>query len=448
MARHHRTAWDHPSALTIASCVAALAWAAAAPAQAPPAGAAPAGPRLLVTPVAPVKKTLTRIVEQPGEIRPLEETAIVAKVPGYVDRVAVDIGDRVKRGDVLVQLRAPELLEDLRLQELRIEQAAATVKQAESAVQAAQAALGSARARKAEAEAAVVEATAAHEAARVELARYQALFDAQAIQEARLDESRAQEQAARAAVQQAQARRDSVSADIRQAEAEVHKAEADRAAAEVAARAAAIERDRARAMTEYLTLTAPYDGFVTGRAVDPGQFVGGAAAAAARPLLTVVRVERVRVVVNVPELDAGYVSAGDPATVRVQALDNASFPSEVTRAAVALDPDSRTLRTEIELDNAELRLKPGLYVRVAITVAERKEALVVPTAALFPVDGKVACHVVEQGRIARRFVEPGLAAAGETEILSGLAGGEAVVGKNPTAYQPGQEVDLPPPAQP
>jgi RND family efflux transporter MFP subunit len=166
-----------------------------------------------------------------------------------------------------------------------------------------------------------------------------------------------------------------------------------------------------------------------------------------RPLLVVTRSNPVRIFVDVPEMDAPYTNAGDPATVRVQALADKVVDARVTRTAVGLDQGARTLRTEIDLDNASGELRPGLYAYVSLLVEERVDVLAVPASAVLSAEGKAFCYVVERGTVVNKPVRLGLRAGSEVQILEGLTGDERVIAKNAAAFAPGQLVEILPPEE-
>ena len=147
----------------------------------------------------------------------------------------------------------------------------------------------------------------------------------------------------------------------------------------------------------------------------------------AKPLFTVVRTDRVRVFIDLPEMDAPLANSGDRAVVRVQALGGRDFLGSITRTSWALDSATRTLRTEVDVPNPDGQLRPGMYAQVTIDLEERADAWTLPTSALLSQGGETWCYVVENGKARRKPVTVGLTAGGEAEILTGLAGNEEVI---------------------
>ena len=403
------------------------------------------------------KKTLVRTMEQPGQIVPLETTPLMAKVAGYVKEVKKDIGDVVKPGETLAVIAAPELLEEVKQKEAALKQAESGIVQAQAGVKVAESTVVKARALEAELQSGIDRASADQKRWTSEYERMKELSGQGSVTTKLLDETESKLAAAAAATAEARAKFRSASASIVEAEARVTQARADLEAAESQKLVAAAARDAAVQMTDYLTIAAPYAGMVTARNIDTGHFVAPAASGAGKPLFVVVRADKVRIVVGVPEGDAQFANAGDKAVVRVFALGDRMISDgvQVTRTALTLDHDSGTLRTEIDLDNAGGELRPGLYVNVAIELERRAGVIAVPTSALIMKDGKPAIVVIADGKAEIRRVNKGLTAGAEVEILpssasgEGVREGEIVVAKNAAAITAGQSLEgvLPPPVK-
>jgi RND family efflux transporter MFP subunit len=184
------------------------------------------------------------------------------------------------------------------------------------------------------------------------------------------------------------------------------------------------------AQMSYATIAAPFDGIVTSRAIDPGDMVFEASSPKGgdQPLLRVAKVDVIRVKTYVPERDAAWVNVGDPASVSFDALAGKVFRSQVARTSQALDPATRTMLVEIDLANADGRIRPGYYGRTRIVLEQRKNVLALPSAAVRFDGGSPFVFVVARGDSAQRTpVEIGVDDAGWTEITSGLSGNERVV---------------------
>ncbi len=390
-----------------------------------------------VATVAPERMTVRRTTEQPGQIEAVELTAMHAKLAGYVEAVSADIGDRVKKGQVMARLRVPEVEADSKQKRAMVEEALALAKQAEATVDVARAGVASAEAKVREVQAGTRRAEADVARWRAEFARIEQLVRERAQTGSLLDETRSKLDAA-------QAGRDEVRAQVKSAEAALAEARALAAKARSAVQTAAShvdvarsEAERAAAMASYAEIVAPYDAVVTRRKVDTGQLT--TPGTAGDPLFVVARSGKVTISVGVPEADAPFVDVGDAARVRLLALDGRTFEGRVTRTAWALDPATRTLLAEIDLEGDALR--PGLYAYATIVAEEHEDALTLPTTAIVKEGGKVFCVAVADKHATRKEIKVGLVDGKRTEVLSGLAAGERVVEANAASLADGQAVE-------
>jgi RND family efflux transporter MFP subunit len=418
------------------------------PAAAPPQGPAPAGPTVTVT--RPERKTVRRVIEQPGHIEAFEQTPLFVKIAGYVRKVHVDIGDRVQEGDVLAELWVPEVEEEFKQKQALVAQAKAEVGQAKAAARAAAANLETARATVGEMEAGRRRAQANFERWQSEYKRVEKLVAGKVIDEQTRDEVRNQFQAAAAAREEVEARVRSAKAAADESAARRDKAEADVKAAEARQQVAEADARRLAALLEYAIVKAPFAGTVTRRVIDTGHFLQPTAGSAAEPLFVVVRSDTVRVFVEVPEAEAALVCDGLPARVRVPSLKGQEFPGKVTRTSWALDPKARTLRTEIDLPNADRQLRPGTYAYATITV-ERPKVLTLPASAVVTQGEQAVCFRVENGKAVRTPVQVGLNGGGLVEVLKKqtkpgeweeFSGEEAIVAANAGSLTDGQPVTV------
>jgi RND family efflux transporter MFP subunit len=407
-----------------------------------------------VAPVRPVRKTLVRRTEQPGTIEAQEESPLHSKLAGYLAAVHVDIGDAITGptfdahgrmtapGQVLAELAIPELDEEFRQKQSRVVMSQAAVRQAQAATRVAEAARGSARAKHDEATAAAERAAADFDRSKSEWARFRDLAEKGSVNRQVAEEKENLFRSAEAARKEAEARISSAKSAMAEAEALLEKSQADFDAATAALGVAEAERDRVAALLSYTKIHAPYDGVVTTRNVHTGHFVQPVAGGAAKPLFVVMRTQTVRVVVDVPEADAVWIKPGSEARIRVPSLASESFSGTVSRVGWRLNESTRTLRTEIDAQNPLGRLRPGMYAYADLKVAERPDALALPQTAVWPADGQSFCFTIdEQGKVLRTPVVTGIRAGDEVEILSGLSGGEAVIGFNPSAFREGQFVE-------
>ena len=176
-------------------------------------------------------------------------------------------------------------------------------------------------------------------------------------------------------------------------------------------------RDYSRTMLLFAKIKAPYAGVVTQRNVNQGDFVQPAGVGAkGQPLYVVSQIDPVRVFVNMPGADAGWVQDGDPVTLRLQGAGGQVFHGKVTRNARSLNPLARTLRTEIDLPNPDGKLLPGMYVQASITV-EHPDVWTLPAAAVATVGDQTFCYRVENGKAVKTPLQVGLRGGGLVEVL-------------------------------
>lgn len=395
----------------------------------------------------PQRKTLTLTTTQPGRIEAFEETPLYAKTAGYVAEVLVDIGDVVQKDQTLIKLSIPELVDDVEQKEALIAQAEAEVKQAQSAVVAAGAAAQTANSKIKEMEAGIDRAQADLERWKSEHARIKDLAEKGSVTKKLEEETYSQLRSAEATTREVAAKSESSRTASYEAQANVGKAQADQGAAEARLRVAKADLAHAKTMLAYTQIKSPYDGTVTQRDVDTGHFVQPASDGAGKPLMVVAHTDMVRIFVNVPEMEAPYVDAGDPAKIRAQALTASEFDAAVVRTGWSLQESNRSLRAEIDVPNPHGIMRPGMYAVATIKLAERENALVLPATAIVRDAAGTACMVVDDGKIVRCPVELGLRSGGEIEILSGIDEGQMIVLKQPEALKPGQSVSVAPAAK-
>jgi len=388
--------------------------------------------------VKPTRVTIRRTSEQPGQIEAAETTPIYAKLGGYVERVAVDIGDAVKKGQVLAELRVPETDADLRQKRAAVKQAEAERKQSESAIEVARAGVTSAQAKVQETQSGIKRSEADVNRWQSEFTRVEQLARERALTGSLVDETRSKLQAAEAGRDEVKAKVRSAEASLAEAKAFLDKARSDLEAAVSHIDVARFDAERAEAMEGYARILSPYDGIVVKRGIDTGHLT--TPGADGEPLFIVARSGIVTITVGVPETDAPYVNMNDQARVRLQALEGKTFEGKVTRTSWALDSATRTLRTEIDLPNSDDLLRPGLYAYATIIAEEHEDVLTVPATAVVSDAGKTFCVTVEDGHAKRREVKLGLSDGKRTEVVSGIGEGEMVVEANAASLTDGQAI--------
>lgn len=349
----------------------------------------------LVKVVQPQYRKIVAVVGQPSFVESYERTSIFPKVSGYIKQWNVDIGDRVKKGDVLCTLFVPELEEDavtkhrtVQLDEERVRLAEQIVKVADARVKAARAALQEAKA--------IVEKFKSDtgrwelQVERLEREVKRSVVDPQIVLEAQNQHkmSKASWTAAEAAVLKAEA-------DLLAAEETLSEDKVDVDVAKARVQVAESDAKRLDAWVGYLTIPAPYDGVVVARNANSWDFVLPATgdptadhnaphlspSGKAAPIYVVDRTDIVRIFVDIPEKDANYVHVGSKARVQIKAYRDQWMPAAVTRTAWALNTKSRTLRAEIDLANLGTEVLPGMYAYGKVVI-ERPNVLALPASAI------------------------------------------------------------------
>ncbi len=534
--------------------------------SAPAAIPEPAAKPAVVEVVAPERRDLVRQVRLPGTVTPWEETQLYAKVGGYLQKIVVDKGDVVHRGQLLAALDVPELVDDAAQQRaqaaaarvrshepvISLSTARAEVERAEREVDAAKAAqvmagaeLEAARAAAREpetllaavkAETAVARAAAQEpgrdletvqanlraaredlRAAEAEVERFQADYGLQdksyqryrrlrerdVVTQQELDQVEAAFGAARAALNTATTRAGAMreraaaaQSAVRAARAKVTTAEtrslvpeaqvpniearAQTARVRVTAAEAAAARARLGVLTaetqarvagarlneveakivtaradassvaagarklqtllRYRRLTAPYDGVVTARNVDPGQLIQASPSAQTKPLLVVSNIDRVRVAVPVSEVDVPHLRVGRAVTLTVRELAGKSWTGTVTRYTNDLDPQARTMIAEIDLPNPGRMLRPGMYADVVVNLETHAGALAVPSTAVVAEKQKRSLWVARSGKAQKIPVSVGVDTGVDAEITEGLSPQDQVITSGQASLKSDQPV--------
>jgi RND family efflux transporter MFP subunit len=363
------------------------------PGAPPPSGGAATAPREVQLARAAAGQ-LPRLVQVSGTLAADQQVALAMKVAGRIDRMPVDLGSRVRRGELIARLAQPDFT-------LRVQQA-------ENALEQARARLGltpdrpDARVRP-EDTAGVRQADAQLHQALVTFQRQQSLFRQQLISQSDLDGADANYQVAEAR------RQDAVE-------------EARNRVATLAQRQS--ELDIARQALADSTLRAPFDGAIRERRAVEGDYL-----AIGQAVVVLVRIHPLRLRLAVPERDSGALRVGQAVRLTVEG-DTREFTGRLARISPAISEDNRTLMVEAEVPNPGGELRPGAFARAAIVVEEARQAkptVLVPASAVVTFAGVERVIGVEAGRAREREVKTGRRAGELIEVLDGIAAGEPVV---------------------
>jgi RND family efflux transporter MFP subunit len=334
--------------------------------------------------VRPRRVTVAQRVQTNATLEAFEVADLFAKVSGYLSDVRVDIGDHVKAGQVLAVIDVPEMEQEL-----------------------------------AEAKAQLESKKSSLESARRQLDHYKANITLQnALLSRREVLGAAGEWVSDRALDEVRA-----NAEIAKADLSVGEANRDLAAAQVDVAAATVEK--IKTLLAYTQIVAPFDGVVARRLVNRGDLVQTATATRTTPsagsLFTVQRIDTIRVFCDVPENDVPRLHIGDPAIVRPSGFDGKPFTGKVTRFSLRLDPETRNMRTEIDLPNPAERLYPGTYAAVSLEMNRRPDALTVPATAVGSDGDGDFVYTITDNRITRVAIKTGLTDNGRIEVTAGLS---------------------------
>ena len=201
--------------------------------------------------------------------------------------------------------------------------------------------------------------------------------------------------------------------------------------------------ERAIAVQDYTQVRAPFDGVISARYVDPGALVPAATGAtqSALPLFDIVRVDTLRVFVYVGQDAAPFVRKGDAATIWQDELPSRRIPASVSYVSGVLDPRTRTMQVETDVDNRPWHLQPGTFVHVELKVTQDAASPFIPDEALVIRDGKTTVGKVDGGRVHFVPVELGYNDGRRVRVMSGLSGGETVAVDLPVEVQEGDVIE-------
>ncbi|MCA9190861.1 MAG: efflux RND transporter periplasmic adaptor subunit [Planctomycetales bacterium] len=408
----------------------------------PPSAPDPMSPVRVQTVVA-MQVPVVRSTRQPATIIAFYETQLRAKVSGYVTTVNADLGDIVSPGQQLAALAIPEL--EMKRQTLlsKIELSAAEEQGAVAGVSLAEATVASTKARLEQARSELGSAQALLEAAEAEFQRTDDLVQRGSLQSRVLDEVRKRRDVGLAARAAAESAEQSAAAEVSVAESQRNAAEAKLKVAAVQTKVAKHELAELDVLIQYGQITAPFAGIVTKRNVNLGDLVNGSTEHGSEPLFTVSQLSRVRIQIPVPETDAPFIGPGDSVSVSFPA-----FPAEppiqapVARVARSLDPSSRTMVVEVEIDNPEGKLLPGMFGDAQIDLGTETVANLLPSQAIrFDQNGKAFVYALdEEHKVTVIEVKTGLDTGTEIEIRSGIAPGQVVIDSHLQRFATGQIV--------
>jgi RND family efflux transporter MFP subunit len=374
-----------------------------------------------------------RRIEYSCRVQASEQADLSPAVSGVLKGPTVDLGDRVKKGQLLALIDAPLLV-------LAEKQATIAVRQARGLVREAEAKVATARAEVQAARSAITGRQADLDGAKANLAhcnnewaRVKQLARQKVTSREDLDASEKMVASARAKVDAATAVLATARADLKVKQSKVAQTEAAVETAKANVDAAEIELEKARYSLGLTKIVAPFDGIVTQRSHQDGQYVRAGEGNRA-PLLTIQRTDRMRVIVKVAETDVPLVEAGAPVDLQVPALPKVRFSGiKVSRLGFAVDPNTGSMRVEIDVPNPKQQLRPGMFGRATLHLQKgAANSLRLPRSCLVALSGgKHAVYVVVDGKAHLTMVRIGPGGIGpggkEVEVVSGLKSSHRVV---------------------
>lgn len=410
--------------------------------------ASPGEPGVRVEVVHPERGGLTRTSSQIGSVHPFQQADLYAKVSGYLKWQEVDIGSKVKKGETLAEIDAPEVVKEADRAAAALNQAKAAVEQARARVETSKADVKAAEAAVAKAKAQIGSYVSRRKYREKELARYRDLFRRQAVPQQVVDEYEDHYETTVAEERSAEAELASTKAQLEAMRAKVDQAKADLAEAQSNVDVAAETLAKDKVLVDYTKIRSPYDGVITVRNFFMGDFIRSAAEGNERPILTTARTDKMRVVTYVPDRDVPYTDVGDKAVVTLDALPGISFEGTVSRFSHSEEAQSRTMRTEIDLENAKGLLREGMYGIATIVLEKDTSSLTVPSGALVgkTENGQSSVYVVRDGKAREIPVTVGTDNGIRVEILKGLKPEDEVI-VNKAAVSPDAPVSVEPTAR-
>ena len=345
-----------------------------------------------------------------AEFKPFQEVDVMAKVAGFVKQINVDVGDRVKQGQLLATLEIPEMADDLRRADAAVVRARAEVTRAQD------------EQRRAE---------SVHSIAHLSFQRISTVAEKKPglVAQQEIDEAQS---------------RDLVT------EAQVSAAKSALAAAQEQVNVNSADTQKVKTLMDYTRVIAPFAGVITRRYADTGSMIqaGTASQTQAMPVVKLSENSLLRLILPVPESAVPTVHIGQQVEVRVPTL-NRSFPGRVARFVEKVSVATRTMDTEVDVANPSLILIPGMYAEVNLTLDRRDKVLAVPVMAVDRANSDSEPGAAQTGevlivtpnnRVEKRKVTLGIESSNNVEIRSGLNEGDSVVLTGRAALQPGQEV--------
>jgi RND family efflux transporter MFP subunit len=337
-----------------------------------------------------------------GQFQPYQVVDVHPKVTGFMVKINVDIGDRVRKGQTLAILEVPELNAQLKGTVFEVQQAKDDLLRTQHEIK---------------------RAEAIHSALHADYERLLETSKAQPglIAQQELD--------------------DAQSKDL-SSESQVDAAKAGAAAAQQHAEVAHTDSDRVQALQNYTNVVAPLDGVIVWRYADTGALIQSGTNSNEQdiPIVKLSQSGLLRLRMPIPENDVQYVHIGDPMQIRVDAIGR-SFTGKIVRFTRDVNFETRTMETEVDVENQDLSIAPGMYANTQLQLAHAEDVVTIPADALVIAGNKQTVYALDgSNRVHVRNVEIGIRGSKLAEIKSGLVPGDRVIVGGQEQYTEGEEV--------
>lgn len=362
----------------------------------------------------------------PANIEPIQEIPIYARTDGFLKRRYVNIGDKVRTNQVLLEVETPEVIQQLK-------EAQAEHKQALSQLKSAQAELAQSKATLATQKANVKKAQADLALAESQVRRYDDLAKEGAISLEQRDMKQRDVDACKALIEQA-------NANVGAAKAQMEAYEERISAARATVESAKAKEERFKSLVSFQSIKAPCDGVITACNVDDGALITSGSSTNANVLIQMARTSTLRVYTYVPQSFYRYVHAGMPTEITVSELPGQVFSGTVTHVSGGLNQESRTLTCEVVIPNKDGKLMSGMYAQVKFSIHRDISPIIIPSSALMVRGDDVNVVAIEGEKAKFTKITLGRDYGKEVEVQTGLQDGQIILKDPPVDVQDGEQV--------
>ena len=377
----------------------------------------------------PLRKDLDVKLAYTADVLPYQQVAIFSKVSGYIKRLGADLGDHVKKDQLLVEIEAPEL-------SAVVEQARAAVATAEANMKVAESTLESTKANAANQEANLARARAGANNDTRNAQRLEDLHSRGLISAMDRDNSQTNAAASQAVLAAAEAQLAAARSQVETQRAQIVLAKSNVDGARAFLKIAQTSLDNTR-------ILAPFSGYISARNLYSGAAVNSQQAGTSTQAVGILVLQdtaTVKVQVEVQERHIALVHVGSVARVSSDAYPDRLFEAKATRIVHALDPRTRTLGVEMEILNKDQLLKPGMYARVQLIIDRHPGAILIQGEAVSNEGDTPVVYVVTNGVVGKRTITTGVTEGTLVEVTKGLAGDELVIVEGKELVRDGQKV--------